>query len=294
MRVIAGTAKGHSLKTPKSMSTRPMADKVKGAVFSMLSNLLAQSGREWGKVLDLYSGTGSIGIEALSRGAEWADFVEINAGVCRIISENLEHTHLVDKGRVNNRTVQNFLSSPSPAPKNKVRAQGGLQWRKGGSLTERKARREMLAQVPEVSPNGADNNQTAPTNDTGLKETEKLVQNYQEQSGETGEVAQATWQYDIIFLDPPYADPKISDTLKHVARSNLLKDGGLVVVGHSPRVTLAEKFTETETSGQALNLLRFRRHGDSAFSIYIAGNPVDYGFGDEAEVDGDTSEAILE
>jgi 16S rRNA (guanine966-N2)-methyltransferase len=144
MRVIAGDAKGHALKAPKGMSTRPMADKVKGAVFSMLSNLLAQSDREWGKVLDLYSGSGSIGIEALSRGADWADFVEINAGVSRIISENLEHTHLSEKGRVNNRTVQNFLNSPSPAPKNKVRAQGGLQWRKGGSLSDRKARRVIV------------------------------------------------------------------------------------------------------------------------------------------------------
>src|SRR5438045_309949 len=112
MRVISGEARGHTLKAPKGMTTRPMADKIKGAVFSMLSNILSQLDREWGRVLDLYAGTGSIAIEALSRGADWADLVEINAGVCRIISENLEHTKQNQKARVNNRAVHSFLNSP--------------------------------------------------------------------------------------------------------------------------------------------------------------------------------------
>ena len=94
MRVISGEARGHTLKAPKGMTTRPMSDKIKGAVFSMLSGLLSNSDRAWGQILDMYAGSGSIGIEALSRGAEWADFVEVNAGVCRVITDNLEHTKL--------------------------------------------------------------------------------------------------------------------------------------------------------------------------------------------------------
>jgi 16S rRNA G966 N2-methylase RsmD len=98
---------------------------------------------------------------------------------------------------------------------------------------------------------------------------------------------QEEWQYDIIFLDPPYADPKIPDTLLHVTRSSLVKKGGLVVIGHSPRVVLADTYGEKTAQEKAvqLNRLRYRRHGDSAFSIYIAGEPATYGFGSQPEDD---------
>ena len=72
MRVITGSAKGHHLKAPKGMGTRPMLDRVKEAVFSVLEGY----GPIRGRVLDLYAGTGSLGIECLSRGAESCDFVE--------------------------------------------------------------------------------------------------------------------------------------------------------------------------------------------------------------------------
>ena len=74
MRVIAGERRGFQLKGPAGRFTRPMADRIKEAVFSMLASLGVAPVR----VLDLYAGTGGIGIEALSRGAEWADFVEQN------------------------------------------------------------------------------------------------------------------------------------------------------------------------------------------------------------------------
>ena len=72
MRVITGEAKGRKLKGPPSTATRPMQDKIKEALFSALESLDLDIAR----VLDLYAGTGGIGIEALSRGAEWADFVD--------------------------------------------------------------------------------------------------------------------------------------------------------------------------------------------------------------------------
>lgn len=268
MRVISGTARGHNLKAPHGMSTRPMADKVKGAVFSMLSNILGQLDRDWGRVLDMYAGSGSIGIEALSRGATWADFVETNAGVCRIISDNLAHTKFTDRARVNNRTVTAFLNSPPAAPGASAskRAAGGLHRRKGGSHRDQAPDLPDLLPTPEITP------VTTPEVDNAA--------------------TQEAWQYDIIFLDPPYADPKIPDTIKHVARSGLLKLGGLVVIGHSPRVTLVDHFEQdTEHPGAVpLNRIRFRRHGDSAFSIYLAGDPAAYSFGPPPEAEDEFDE----
>lgn len=96
MRVIAGTAKGHHLKFPKGTRTRPATDLVRGAIFSILEN--TASG--WAQVLDLFSGSGALGIEALSRGAGWVDFVEIEPRCCGIIKENLESTKLAEHGHV--------------------------------------------------------------------------------------------------------------------------------------------------------------------------------------------------
>ncbi|MCL5257011.1 MAG: 16S rRNA (guanine(966)-N(2))-methyltransferase RsmD [Chloroflexi bacterium] len=183
MRVIAGQAKGHHLKAPKGLSTRPMADKIKGAVFSVLET----QGAHFGRVLDLYAGTGSLGIEALSRGADYADFVEQTQSVCRIIEENLEHTKFRAQAKVHCRKVAQFLSSVD----------------KDGTLS----------------------------------------------------------LYDLVFMDPPYADPQIVNTIVSLARAGVLADGGFLVVGHSPRVVLADQYEE-------LHRVKWRCHGDSCFSIY--------------------------
>jgi 16S rRNA (guanine966-N2)-methyltransferase len=179
MRVITGAAKGHKLKAPKGLSTRPMLDRVKESLFSVLEGY----GPIRGRVLDLYAGTGSLGIECLSRGAAWADFVEQSAHVCRIIRDNLEHTRLLDHARVVQMPVARYLA----------------------------ARHEE--------------------------------------------------KYAIIVMDPPYADPAIEDTIHAVAASDLLTSDGLLVVGHSPRVALADEYGP-------LRRLKFRRLGDSCFSIY--------------------------
>jgi 16S rRNA (guanine966-N2)-methyltransferase len=105
MRVIAGTAKGVPIKFPKGAPTRPATELVRGAIFSML----ASSEADWSFVLDLFSGSGSLGIEALSRGAGWVDFVDQNKTCCAIIRENLEKTRLADRARINCQGVERAI-----------------------------------------------------------------------------------------------------------------------------------------------------------------------------------------
>ena len=96
MRIIAGRAKGQRLKAPKGTRTRPATDLVRGAIFSILEATTSN----WAQVLDLFAGSGSLGIEALSRGAGWVDFVEQNARCCDIISQNLETTKLAVQAHI--------------------------------------------------------------------------------------------------------------------------------------------------------------------------------------------------
>jgi len=96
MRVIAGKAKGHRLKVSKGTVTRPATDLVRGAIFSILETITD----DWAQVLDLFSGSGALGIEALSRGADWVDFVEREPRCCDIIRQNLGKTKLVAQAHV--------------------------------------------------------------------------------------------------------------------------------------------------------------------------------------------------
>ncbi len=184
MRVITGRAKGHKLKAPRGLGTRPMLDRVKESLFSVLEGY----GRIRGRVLDLYAGTGSLGIEFLSRGATFADFVEQSAHVCAIIRENLKHTGLAEYGRVHTMPVERFLLSH-----------------------------------------------------------------------------RGVGHYDYIMMDPPYADPAIERTIALVQETGMGHDGSLLIVGHSPRVTLADQYP-------GLFRIKFRRLGDSCFSIYEHGD----------------------
>jgi 16S rRNA (guanine966-N2)-methyltransferase len=179
MRVIAGEARGFTLKAPAGMRTRPMADKIKGALFSMLMSL----GIEPRRVLDLYAGSGAVGIEALSRSAEWADFVEQRADACAVIRDNLRHTKFDGISAVHQVSVESFLARHPSEP------------------------------------------------------------------------------YDFVIMDPPYADPQIIPTLERLGRSALVAPGTIVVIGHSPRVTLPPALPP-------LQQLRQRCHGDSCFAIY--------------------------
>ena len=95
MRVITGKARGIQLKTPDGMQTRPKADRVKEALFSIINFDVPGA-----KVLDLFGGTGQLGIEALSRGAESAVFVDAREDSCKIIRENLRRTKLEQQSKV--------------------------------------------------------------------------------------------------------------------------------------------------------------------------------------------------
>src|SRR5947209_3283130 len=121
MRVISGSARGHHLRA--ASQTRPTADLIKGAIFSMLEALAYKRGFEpnedgdfaaalaWPRVLDLFAGSGALGIEALSRGAKSAEFVERDRDAARVIATNLRSTDLDDRARIHQTPVALALRS---------------------------------------------------------------------------------------------------------------------------------------------------------------------------------------
>ena len=105
MRVVAGAAKGIQLKTPEGMLTRPTADRVKEAMFSIIQFDLPGA-----RVLDLFGGTGQLGIEALSRGAQSATFVDAREDACRLIKESLKRAKMENSGRVVRSDYRDYLN----------------------------------------------------------------------------------------------------------------------------------------------------------------------------------------
>ena len=106
MRVISGTAKGRPLKAAGS-ATRPITDRVKESLFNILAARVVDA-----NVLDLFAGAGSVGIEALSRGARAATFVELDRDALNAIRANLETTRLADRARIVRLDVFKFLRHP--------------------------------------------------------------------------------------------------------------------------------------------------------------------------------------
>ena len=145
MRVIAGSARGVVLKTPDGMQTRPTIDRVKEACFSIIHFDIPGA-----RVLDLFGGTGQLGIEALSRGAADATFVDQSDAACRLIKENLRRTRFENVGKVVRGDYLEYLS-------------------------------------------------------------------------------RCREQYDIIFLDPPYAEVFLENALKKIAEIDILRTGGIIV-----------------------------------------------------------------
>ncbi len=145
MRVITGKARGVVLKTPDGMATRPTSDRVKEALFSII-----QFDVPTARVLDLFGGTGQLGIEALSRNARSAVFVDEREEACRLIRENLKRTRLEDCARVVRSDYMAFLRT--------------------------------------------------------CKE-----------------------KFDIIFLDPPYAEVFLENSLKMITEIDILQSGGIIV-----------------------------------------------------------------
>jgi 16S rRNA (guanine966-N2)-methyltransferase len=184
MRVIAGSAKGHHLQSPSSKATRPTSDKIRGALFAMLESYC---GVAEARVLDLFAGTGALGIEALSRGATWADFIDDSRAACAVIRENLALTKCSQRAAVHCMAVHTALASPY--------------------FTQGTA-------------------------------------------------------YDIILLDPPYADPGIGRTMEMLGAGNVTSDETVVVLEHERRFAVHPAY------GQ-LRLLKTRRHGDTCLSIFV-------------------------
>ena len=145
MRVITGTARGRKLGELKGQETRPTAGKVKEGVFSAL-----QFDIEGRRVLDLFAGTGQLGIEALSRGAASCTFVDRRAEAARLVRDNLAVCGLADRARVVCADAMDYLAS--------LRA-----------------------------------------------------------------------QYDLVFLDPPYAGDLLERALAHIARFDILAPRGIIV-----------------------------------------------------------------
>jgi 16S rRNA (guanine(966)-N(2))-methyltransferase RsmD len=106
MRVIAGIARGVPLAGPRGRGTRPITDRVKETLFGILGERVLDA-----RVLDLYAGSGAIGIEALSRGATHAVFVERSRQALGLIGSNLDRTHLRERAEVIGSPVERFLAS---------------------------------------------------------------------------------------------------------------------------------------------------------------------------------------
>jgi len=104
MRITSGLVKGYKIKVPADERVRPAQSIVRQAIFNMLGESIVGT-----QVLDLFAGSGSLGIEALSRGADWADFVDMDKKCCDIIKQNLLHTNLREKSKVYTMKAKRFL-----------------------------------------------------------------------------------------------------------------------------------------------------------------------------------------
>ena len=93
--MIAGLAKGHNWKAPEGKSTRPTTDRIKETIFNVINFRLSGA-----KVLDLFAGSGGLGIEALSRGADNCVFCDLKHSTARLVKQNVEHCKLADRAKV--------------------------------------------------------------------------------------------------------------------------------------------------------------------------------------------------
>lgn len=104
MRVITGSAKGRPLKTVKGREVRPTADRVKESLFNVIGARVIDA-----RFLDLFAGSGNVGIEALSRGAAAATFVDLQTAHLKVVEENLRYTNLIDRAELLRRDARAAL-----------------------------------------------------------------------------------------------------------------------------------------------------------------------------------------
>ena len=106
MRIVAGKLKGRTFKGLNALDLRPTSERVREAIFSSINSRIDLKQKV---VLDLYAGTGALGIEALSRGAASCKFVEKQKDTCKVLGENLVNFDLLKQSSVENKSVENFL-----------------------------------------------------------------------------------------------------------------------------------------------------------------------------------------
>lgn len=111
MRVIAGTARGRRIQAPPGSGTRPITDRAKEAIFNMLTSMGAL---DEATVLDLFAGSGSFGLECLSRGVAAVTFVEQDRRAARTIEANLDHLGLAERATVMVSSVEGALATATP------------------------------------------------------------------------------------------------------------------------------------------------------------------------------------
>lgn len=119
MRIISGEFKGRFIKVPQSDKIRPMTDRVRETLFNLLNNRIDFEGI---KVLDLYSGSGSIGLECISRGASEVHFVERDKFIYNNLIENIASLDITSSARVFNMEVTTFLKQPAAQKYNLILA----------------------------------------------------------------------------------------------------------------------------------------------------------------------------
>ena len=180
MRVITGRARGVTLKTPEGLQTRPTTDRVKEALFSVIHFDIPGA-----HVLDLFGGTGQLGIEALSRGAKRAVFVVESDKACKLINENLRRTRLEQEGTV--------------------------------------VRGDYLAYL-----------------------------------------GRCREKFNIIFLDPPYAEVFLENALKRITEIDILQSGGIIVTERPLGKDLPFNFEGYERS-------KDYKYGNTLITLYRKG-----------------------
>ena len=108
MRIIAGLRRGLKLKSPEGLGTRPTTDRVKESVFNIIQFHFPAE-----RVLDLFAGSGALGIEALSRGSVYCDFVDADRSAAALVKENLSAAHFEGQAGVHNVNAEHFLLTAS-------------------------------------------------------------------------------------------------------------------------------------------------------------------------------------
>jgi 16S rRNA (guanine966-N2)-methyltransferase len=113
MRIVGGTFKGRTLVAPHGRETRPTGDRVRESIFNVLAHAPWAQGIEGRRVLDLFAGSGALGLEAISRGAAFALFVETDAGARGAIRDNIEALGLFGNTRIHRRDATDLGAKPA-------------------------------------------------------------------------------------------------------------------------------------------------------------------------------------